>query len=101
MIQKLISEIQRKNAPVVVGLDPNLSFVPQHLLEQALKDVDPEVDIIGEPTGDVYRRYSVFCHENGFNAIGKTVFSRQICSMLQLDSVVRRVNGKNRRIYIK
>ena len=40
MIQKLISEIQRKNAPVVVGLDPNLSFVPQHLLEQALKDVE-------------------------------------------------------------
>ena len=42
MIQKLISEIQRKNAPVVVGLDPSLNFVPQHLLEQALKDVDPD-----------------------------------------------------------
>ena len=37
MIQKLIDEIKKKNAPVVVGLDPNLSFVPEHLLEAAMK----------------------------------------------------------------
>lgn len=38
MIQKLIDEIQKKNAPVVVGLDPNLKFIPQHLIEAAEKD---------------------------------------------------------------
>lgn len=37
MIQKLIDEIKKKKAPVVVGLDPNLSFVPEHLLEAAMK----------------------------------------------------------------
>ena len=35
MIQKLIGEIRKKDAPVVVGLDPNLSFIPKHLLKQA------------------------------------------------------------------
>lgn len=35
MIQKLIGEICKKDAPVVVGLDPNLSFIPKHLLKQA------------------------------------------------------------------
>lgn len=85
VVQQRMQEYEEENNPV-------LAF---------LKELDTEVDIVGEPTGDVYRRYSVFCHENGFNAIGKTVFSRQICSILHLDSVVRRVNGKNRRIYIR
>lgn len=66
-----------------------------------LKETDVEVDIIGEPTGDVYRRYSCFCQENGLSAIGKTVFSRQICSILHLESVQKKVNGKNRRIYVR
>ncbi|MBE6005962.1 MAG: orotidine-5'-phosphate decarboxylase [Sarcina sp.] len=35
MIQKLIDAIKTKNAPVVVGLDPNLSFVPAHLQQEA------------------------------------------------------------------
>lgn len=38
MIQKLIDAIRQKNAPVVVGLDPNLSFVPQHLKEAAREE---------------------------------------------------------------
>lgn len=66
-----------------------------------LKDTDMDVDIINEPTGDVYRRYSCFCQENGLNAVGKIVFSRQLCSMLQLKSVLKRVNGKAKRIYEK
>lgn len=35
MIQKLIDKICLKDAPVVVGLDPNLSFIPQSLLKRA------------------------------------------------------------------
>ncbi len=35
MIQKLIDAIKEKDAPVVVGLDPNLKFIPQHLLDAA------------------------------------------------------------------
>ena len=38
MIQKLIEQIQAKNAPVVVGLDPNLAFIPGFLLEEAARN---------------------------------------------------------------
>ncbi len=38
MISRLIDEITKKNAPVVVGLDPNLSFVPGFLLEEAVRE---------------------------------------------------------------
>ncbi|MCR5595483.1 MAG: orotidine-5'-phosphate decarboxylase [Lachnospiraceae bacterium] len=35
MINKLISNIKRTGAPIVVGLDPNLKFVPSHILNKA------------------------------------------------------------------
>lgn len=38
MIKRLIDQIQKKDAPVVVGLDPNMAFVPQQLIEAAKKD---------------------------------------------------------------
>lgn len=38
MIQKLIENIRKKNAPVVVGLDPMMSFLPEHLLRCAFAE---------------------------------------------------------------
>ncbi len=35
MIQKLIEKIKKTHAPVVVGLDPTLAFVPGHIKEKA------------------------------------------------------------------
>ena len=35
MIQRLIEGITSKDAPVVVGLDPNLSFIPGFILKNA------------------------------------------------------------------
>ena len=35
MISKLIDGIVNKKAPVVAGLDPNLKFIPPHLLKEA------------------------------------------------------------------
>ena len=35
MINRLIQNIREKNAPVVVGLDPMLSYIPEHLKRQA------------------------------------------------------------------
>ena len=31
MINKLVSKIQKTNAPIVVGLDPMLNYVPEHV----------------------------------------------------------------------
>lgn len=35
MIQKLIQNIQRTKAPVCVGLDPMLSYIPEHILKKS------------------------------------------------------------------
>ncbi len=42
MISKLISKIQEKKAPVVVGLDPQMSFLPEILLKDARKRVNED-----------------------------------------------------------
>ncbi|MBQ8007235.1 MAG: orotidine-5'-phosphate decarboxylase [Lachnospiraceae bacterium] len=38
MISKLIDSIKKKNAPVVVGLDPTLSNIPKKMVDRAIKD---------------------------------------------------------------
>lgn len=38
MIQKLVNEIQKKEAPIVVGLDPMLSYVPAKLVSDAVAE---------------------------------------------------------------
>ena len=38
MINKLVAEIKKKNAPVVVGLDPMLGYVPEHLTKKAFEE---------------------------------------------------------------
>ena len=48
MIAKLIEKIQEKQAPVVVGLDPMLSYVPQAILERALKEQGETLEAAAE-----------------------------------------------------
>ncbi len=38
MINKLVSEIKKKNAPVVVGLDPTMSHIPECILKKTFND---------------------------------------------------------------
>ena len=35
MINTLVAKIKEKNAPIVVGLDPMLNYVPAHIKEKA------------------------------------------------------------------
>ena len=38
MINKLTVKIQKTNAPIVVGLDPMLNYIPKHIQEKAFKE---------------------------------------------------------------
>jgi len=38
MINKLVSKIKKLNAPIVVGLDPMLDYVPEHIKIKAFRD---------------------------------------------------------------
>jgi len=38
MINKLVDKIKKTNAPIVVGLDPMLSYIPEHILKKAYSE---------------------------------------------------------------
>ncbi len=48
MIERLIREINRKGAPIVVGLDPQSSFLPVHLLSDAVKEFGETPEAMGQ-----------------------------------------------------
>lgn len=38
MINKLVQKIEKNHAPIVVGLDPMLSYIPEHIKKQAFEE---------------------------------------------------------------
>ena len=38
MIQKLAEKIKKTHAPICVGLDPMLSYIPGHILDKAFAE---------------------------------------------------------------
>lgn len=48
MINQLVKKIQENKAPIVVGLDPMLSYIPKHITEAAFKEKGENLSGIGE-----------------------------------------------------
>ena len=48
MINKLVEKIQKLNAPVVVGLDPMLDYVPKHIQKKAFDEFGETLEGAGE-----------------------------------------------------
>lgn len=48
MIDKLIKKIEDSKAPIVVGLDPMLDYIPDHILEKAYRDKGENLEGVGE-----------------------------------------------------
>ncbi len=46
MISKLITEIKKKNAPIVVGLDPQLGFLPKKLMKEGIKEYGESLEAV-------------------------------------------------------
>ena len=44
MINKLVEKIQKMNAPIVVGLDPMMKFVPEHITKKAFEEYGETLD---------------------------------------------------------
>ena len=38
MINKLVDKIEKLHAPIVVGLDPMLSYIPEHIQQKSFKE---------------------------------------------------------------
>ncbi len=48
MINKLVNDIKKKEAPIVVGLDPTLKLVPEWVLERNYKEYGENLKAVGE-----------------------------------------------------
>ncbi len=48
MINKLMSKIEKMNSPVVVGLDPMLSYIPEHITKKAYAEFGETLEGAGE-----------------------------------------------------
>lgn len=56
-------------------------------------------DIVGEPTNEVYRRYSLYCQENNVQPLAHGSFSKEINKRLNLKISNKRIDGKKRRVF--
>ncbi len=48
MINKLVDKIRKTNAPIVVGLDPMLSYMPEHILKKAFTEYGETLEGVAE-----------------------------------------------------
>lgn len=48
MINKLVEKIKKLNAPIVVGLDPMLNYVPEHIQKKAFEEFGETLEGAGE-----------------------------------------------------
>ena len=48
MINKLVAGIKKTNAPIVVGLDPTLKMIPEHIMKAAIAEYGETLEAAGE-----------------------------------------------------
>lgn len=83
-VQNQLNEYEEENNPII-------AFI-----------ADVGVDAIeGEPTGDVYKRYQVFCADNSMTPMSAIIFSKQINKRLGFEAIQKRIKGRNIRVFRK
>lgn len=83
-VQEQLDEYEEENNPLVGFLKENEAGT-----------------ILNQPTAEVYRRYQIFCADNGMQPMSNTVFSKQLNKRLRTDVKVVKLNGKVCRVFIK
>ena len=82
VVAKALAAYELENNPI-------LSFI---------NDVTVE-GIVERPTDDVYKQYCVYCYENGFKALSKIPFSRELTRNTGLRIRVTRISNKCVKLY--
>ena len=89
MINKLVAQIKKTGAPIVVGLDPMMKFIPEHIKEKAFAEfgetaivdaiyelvpaVKPQIAMyeqFGLPGLSAFYKTVQYCKEKGLVVIG-------------------------------
>lgn len=69
-------------------------------IEVFFKEVG-EGEIVNESTNSVYTKYNEFCLANGFTAMSKIEFSKQVKRRFGVEIVNRMISGKRYRLFVK
>ena len=56
MINKLVSKIKKTGAPIVVGLDPMLNYIPEHIQKRAFEEFGETLEGLRRRSGSLIRR---------------------------------------------
>jgi len=83
-VQSQLDEYEEENNPII-------AFIA---------DCGEEM-IENEPTNEVYKRYQLFCANNNMTPMSNLVFSKQINKRLNFSVVQRKLNGQNRKIFVR
>lgn len=85
-VEKELEAYNKENNPV-------LSF---------LEDIDVEKDIYNQDTGTVFKAYQIYCAENNYQSLGRSVFTKVIKRQYpKLETVRVSLNGKQVWVYKK
>ena len=63
------------------------------------KELDLDIDILNQPTKDIYLRYKLYCNENGFTPMSSGEFSKLVRKEYGLEIKVTTINGKSVRVF--
>ena len=64
-----------------------------------LKEEEPEVE--NQTTQSIYKAYKAFCIANGFQGISNIEFTKQIKKNYKMDVVVKKIDGKAVRVFVR
>ena len=63
------------------------------------KDLDVDIEVLNQPTKDVYLRYKLYCNDNGFNPMSAGEFNKHIKKEMDIDVRVMKINSKSVRVF--
>lgn len=89
-------KVQQEKEDYAKRNNPVLAFI-----EECKNDSGEVENIYNEPTADVYKRYDVFCHLNGFKVMSNIEFSKQINRELGTVVKPKWFGGKQKKAFIQ
>lgn len=63
------------------------------------KELDLDIDILNQPTKDIYLRYKLYCNDNGFTPMSSGEFSKLVRKEYGLEIKVTTINGRSVRVF--
>ena len=64
-----------------------------------MKELDIEIDVLNQPSKDLYTAYKIYCTDNNLTPLAHNAFSENLKRNYNLVTVATRVNGKGVRIF--